>query len=189
MKNKKTKKGFSLIEVLVSLTILTLGIASISMLMLSNIKNSQEAKNQIVAMGLAQEGIEIVRNMKDNNLTFSTDVKNSDTSSDFFVEPSASFANMLTPAGGHVNDDANKRLGLDSNSMYKHYLSGDTPTKFYRKIVISISVVDSKNVSTVTSVVSWNSSAATEFPPSHDLAKCTIANSCAYLISIMQDKN
>ena len=60
-KNKKLfRKGFSLIEVLVSLTILSVGIVAVMGMFSAGIQTSLTAKSQIIASGLAQELVELV---------------------------------------------------------------------------------------------------------------------------------
>lgn len=80
-KNKKHNKGFTLIETLVALFILSLVFASVISLMSSTVFSARYAKNEIKAMYLAQEGIDYVRNLRDSIAfrqndwaSFSTDV-------------------------------------------------------------------------------------------------------------------
>lgn len=65
---KKSKKnGFSIVEVMVSITILTIGLLGVSSLVIQNIKVQRINKNDLVASMLAQEGLELVRNLRDKN--------------------------------------------------------------------------------------------------------------------------
>ncbi|MBP9822187.1 MAG: prepilin-type N-terminal cleavage/methylation domain-containing protein [Candidatus Pacebacteria bacterium] len=66
-KFKNGQIGFTLIETLVSLVILTLTL--IPILNLSNSINrvTESIQDNMIASGLAQEGIEIIRNMRDTN--------------------------------------------------------------------------------------------------------------------------
>jgi type II secretory pathway pseudopilin PulG len=61
-------KSFTLIETLVAISILTTGILAISSLISYLISVSSISKQRLVAAYLAQEGIEIVRNLRDTNL-------------------------------------------------------------------------------------------------------------------------
>jgi prepilin-type N-terminal cleavage/methylation domain-containing protein len=63
----KNKKGFTLIESLVAITVLMLVISGASTAVSQGISSYTYSKNQITAFYLAQEGIEHVRNMRDQN--------------------------------------------------------------------------------------------------------------------------
>lgn len=59
-------KGFSLLEVVFSIGIVTVGIVSILTLFSYNLKNEINNKNKLIAIYLAQESIEIARQNRDN---------------------------------------------------------------------------------------------------------------------------
>lgn len=68
VKNKTSGEGgFSLIEIIFSLGIVTVSIVSIMSLFNYNLKTEINNKNKLVAAYLAQEQIEIVRQKRDNN--------------------------------------------------------------------------------------------------------------------------
>lgn len=62
-----SKKSFSLLGVLISAQILIVAIVAIVGLMSSIVINSKTAGNRLIAVELAQEGIEAVRNTRDKN--------------------------------------------------------------------------------------------------------------------------
>lgn len=64
----KTKKGFTIIESIVAIFFLTIGIIGISTLISSFFNPLSFTSNRLVAAYLAQEGIEIIRNIRDTNL-------------------------------------------------------------------------------------------------------------------------
>ena len=61
-----TKKGFTLLETLFALTILTTGFFSTFGLLRKSISVTTTNINQLIAANLAQEGIEIIRNIRDS---------------------------------------------------------------------------------------------------------------------------
>lgn len=63
------QKWFSIIEVLIGIMIFSLGLVSIFMLILSALRMNEYSKNSIIASNLAREGIEVIRNIRDNNYT------------------------------------------------------------------------------------------------------------------------
>jgi Tfp pilus assembly protein PilV len=69
----KSKRGFSLGEVLLAGFVLTTGLLSISALMVKSLQNSFENRDTIIAVELAQEGVELVRNVRDNDLAAGND--------------------------------------------------------------------------------------------------------------------
>ena len=64
--NKK-RKGFSIGEVLLAIFVLSIGMIATFSLFNAGIKNLQNERDLIVASLLAQEGVEVVRNIRDNN--------------------------------------------------------------------------------------------------------------------------
>ncbi|MBD3328529.1 prepilin-type N-terminal cleavage/methylation domain-containing protein [Candidatus Peregrinibacteria bacterium] len=71
--NSKVKKGFSLPEVMVGMTILVLVIFASTNLIVTIIRNNTANINTMIAHGLAQEGLEAVRNMRDSNWLLNAD--------------------------------------------------------------------------------------------------------------------
>ena len=64
--------GFSMLEAMVSIFILLVGVTGSLVLVSSGITNFNISKNRIIASNLAQEGLEIVHNIRDNNWLAST---------------------------------------------------------------------------------------------------------------------
>lgn len=59
--------GFTLVEALVAITVLTLALGGPMTLATRSIKDSLASRNKVVAFYLAQEAIEYVRNVRDSN--------------------------------------------------------------------------------------------------------------------------
>lgn len=62
------EKGFTLVELLVALFVVTTAFTAIAALMSQNIRSSTFTETQLQAVFLAQEGVEIVRNIRDDNV-------------------------------------------------------------------------------------------------------------------------
>ncbi len=73
----KFKKGETIIEVLVALMIVTLGAATATTLIVVSLRANQFNKDSLVALNLAQEGVEYLHNLRDTNwLKFSGNTQN-----------------------------------------------------------------------------------------------------------------
>ena len=68
MANKNTKKGFTLIEALIALTIILLSVGLPMGIIADSILRTGITKQQLEARLLAQEGLEIVRGQRDTNV-------------------------------------------------------------------------------------------------------------------------
>jgi type II secretory pathway pseudopilin PulG len=67
MKTKVNNRGFTLVETLIAITILILAVTGAFAAAQNGISSAIFSKDQIVAFYLAQEGIEHVRNLRDQN--------------------------------------------------------------------------------------------------------------------------
>lgn len=67
--NYKTKNdpGFTLIEVLVSIFIFAIAFTATSFMLTTNLRSAAAVRDDFIASGLAQEGIEIVRSIRDRD--------------------------------------------------------------------------------------------------------------------------
>lgn len=172
-RNKTVRRGFSLIEVLVTLLILTISITGVTFLMTKNIASVQNSKNQIIAAMLAQEGIELVRNLKDNE----------DPSHPLTASVNCMISRTMTAIDCSPND---KRLGLNSGAQGFYEHGAGSPTKFFRRVDIEIDGSlgnPSTRVITVTSYVTWNNVGFNFSLP----GGCTTANKCVSAVSVMPD--
>ena len=67
-KNKPVgQEGFTLLEVLIAVTILVFAITATFTSAQTGLQSSQESKNQIISYYIAQEAVEYIRNLRDTN--------------------------------------------------------------------------------------------------------------------------
>jgi len=64
---KQNKKGFTLMEVMVAVSVIIIGLTAALGLIAFTISSGAQDKEKLIAINLAQEGIELVRNIRDNN--------------------------------------------------------------------------------------------------------------------------
>lgn len=127
----KNAVGFTLVEVIFAVSLITLGTSSIFSLMQKSNNLASLAKNELEAAYLAQEGVEIVRNIRDTNWLKQR------------ANPSLSWDNGLIDCAagceGDYNDASltaytNRFLKIDGS--FYNYDSGKQ-TSYKRKITIT----------------------------------------------------
>jgi len=124
LQTKKTK-AFTLIEVLVALFFLFITIFAAVSLVNNALSTTQSSKQKFIAANLAQEGMEIVRNIRDSNWISERDW-------DFGLESGEQYAGYRTQ--GALAPYVDQFLKINAEGFY-NYLDG-SDTKFKRKITI-----------------------------------------------------
>ena len=124
MLSKKSKKrGFTLIELMMVIFIVSIGIAGVLNLIAKIFLHSRFASSKLTAIYLVQEGVEIVRNIRDTNWVEGESWDQGITSGDFEADWDDQ---SLSPYQGRY---------LRANGNFYNYDSGQL-TKFQRKITI-----------------------------------------------------
>ncbi len=136
---EQLNKGFTLIEALVALVILSIGLGPALILSSSLSATASVVKNNLVAANLAQEGVEVVRALRDTN---------------WFN--GAAFDSGLADGIYRVEWNSNSMISLGSNPILKvnnglyNYTTG-TDTIFKRTITLTkVNAAELKVVSDVT---------------------------------------
>jgi prepilin-type N-terminal cleavage/methylation domain-containing protein len=62
-----TQKGITLIELIVAVSVLSFALAGPMTLAASSLRATQDARNELIATHLAEEGLEVLHNIRDNN--------------------------------------------------------------------------------------------------------------------------
>ena len=198
------KKGFSIGEVLLAAFIMVVALTAIVNVVASSMNHSMDSRNYIIASELAQEGAELVRNLRDNNLVnektlfdgFPSALSDcqidkdanlscgSSSSSSYSATPATIYScpngGTLSGTACNVSSSSNDfKLKYNNKNFYVHGGSGSKETKFSRKIVVN----DYNNIGRrIYSIVSWGSAV----PPSSP-ANCNLKDKCAYVESILLD--
>lgn len=144
--SKKFNKGFSIIEVLVAISVILVSFTGALNLINRSMAFHDLAYSRLVASYLAQEGIEIVRNIRDNNFIANQTWNNGLAAGDYQVQ-----YNDLS-----LKNYTGEPLNLDTTTgLYNYERSSPTnvPTRYTRKIVIE---KISDNHIRVQSIVSWS---------------------------------
>jgi len=158
--NNKNIKGFTIMEIMVSIYIISIGLIGIYSLISQNIKVKYINSNTLIAVQLAQEGIELTRNIRDNNwLTM-----------DISGNPIPYYSNIATQNGNkkfNINYDLTLTSGITNiddagcslyiNSSNGLYTSSSTApnikTMFNR--MIETNNFDTSSSTEVISTIQW----------------------------------
>lgn len=117
------QKGQSLIEVLVGLATAVLIVGAITIATISALNNAVYSKNQNLATNYAQQGMEIVRNLRDRNYTLFTQL-----TGDYCLAKSC---NQIDPTGG-ANDPCGKQSVICAQNV-----GGENADIFVRTVSVT----------------------------------------------------
>jgi len=141
--------GFTLIETIVALTLIVGALAGPFTLATRGLLSSKFSKNKLVALNLAEEGIELIRFYRDNNAlsgTLAWDAgigSSANTVTYWRADIYCDTGNLCTPATGKarnwqqcpVNPCGNK-LTIDGDGLYSYSGSAGSQTIYTRTITI-----------------------------------------------------
>lgn len=144
----RNKSGFSLIEIMAVLLIVSLGIIGVANLATQSIQAQTINRGSIVAYQLAQEGLEIVRQIRDTNWLQSLNWKTGMDSGTYCLDHKSA---VLRPVSS-LNEC---KLYFDNNKWYYAPIAVSTDMVFsgFRRIVVINAATSS---ATITSIVSWD---------------------------------
>lgn len=127
---KQKEKGFTLMEIIVAMFVFSIGLVAILGLATMSLRASTTSKLRLIAAGLAQEGMELVRDVRNSNSDWDNwewyGSRATSTSQDYLVQYDDSV--LLTYA--------ETPLKLNSGTGLYQYDSGND-TQFYRKVTLT----------------------------------------------------
>ncbi len=153
---KKRQKAFTLIEVLVAITILIIGIISGFVLVTRALYNVAVIKDRLTASFLAQEGIELTRQIRDSNFLR---ILNNEESADwrdgladgtYIIESKVDSEGSIELA----EEDQDRIFFYNETLRIYNYDNNGEPTTFNRKIKIT-TIPDSDDEIRVESIMQW----------------------------------
>lgn len=156
-----------MLESILAVFVLSIGIVGVMSLLVSSMKHSMDSRDTIIATELAQEGLELVRNVRDNNVASGLNSFDN-LSSNFYCRMDYDDA---FPSCSLSTTSANYTLKYNSN-YYDH--ADGASTKFARRIAL----VNDANGIKVMSIVSWKNEYV-------DSSSCTVANKCVMAQAIL----
>lgn len=176
------RKGFSLIEAIVAIFVLSVGVVAVVQLFASTASQSRENSRYLTATALAQEGIELVRVVRNDN------VVNGRVDIFHGVDTSGCMDAVSHVGLVSCSKDESRLAVLADGQRYQH--SSDAPASgypvFWRKVYVN--KVASPESIEVYSVVFFQDPEPSNFPSNANnvVAKCTLQNSCIFLKAVLQ---
>ncbi len=176
---KKNVRGFSTAEVLLSIFVVSIGLVTIMSVMSASLRRSLRNRDVVIATDLAQEGVELVRNVRDNHFA---------SGGDGFDSP-AVFNNFRRHCRIDWNDPDNSldcqlvqgvlsRYYLSyANGLYAHSGAGAAQERYARYIFIDYDSAGGERAM-VRSFVLWGNAALP--PVNGSSAGCTVESSCVF---------
>lgn len=147
----KPRPAFSLVETLVAVAILTTGLTAGLGLLSFVLKTVQVSLNTLVAAHLAAEGVEVVRNLRDENW-LRRDI-GSETRGWRDGLPDGSYRVQFDSGLPLSLYEADKFLGLDADGRYCYDCG--PPSPFKRKVEIDSAGLDGATQMRVRVTVAW----------------------------------
>ncbi len=148
----KENKGFSMIELMASIVILSFGIIVIYNIFSNFIVLTNTISSRLTAIYLAKEGIEITRNIRDNNILNNKNWDKDLTGCSGGCQADYKAGTALEAStNSFKNYNNNNFLQINSDGFYSYDLGN--PSKFKRKIIITII---NSNVAKVDAQVFWD---------------------------------
>jgi len=155
-RNNKNNFGFSLVEVLTVITIVVIGMLGLVSLVRQNIQVQNVNKNYLIASMLSQEGLELVRNIRDENWLDNT-ILNWQQNKDEMVPPDNTYTIYYDEASGISINSAVNSIDQEeaklkfTDGFYNHDASSLDDSIFSRLI----SAVDYGDYVAASSTVQW----------------------------------
>ena len=146
------KSAFSIIEIIVVLFIISIGLIGILSLIVQNIQSQSYNQGNLIAYQLSQEGVELIRRVRDTNWNslqdFNTDLAPAiGTVHEYYMD----FDDSLPT---EIFDGTPRELNIDANGFYVYDVASD-PSGFSR--LIKVELLDDTRMR-VESGVYWNDS-------------------------------
>jgi type II secretory pathway pseudopilin PulG len=122
------RPGFTLVEIVVVLFIISLGLIGVLTLIIQNIQSQSYNKNNLIAYQLAQEGIELVRKVRDSNWKAHVPYNTNLVDGEYYMDYLDTIPTSSTGPTSLV-------LKTDNNGFYIHDAAG-SDSGFSRKLTI-----------------------------------------------------
>ncbi len=169
----KNNKGFTIIELVITIFILSVAVVGVYNAFSTMVVLTANASNRLIAAYLAQEGMELVRNIRDTNwikdydwrcglasVTGTCDVGNKDCTAGCEADyaTKGTIDSPLYPWSGD-EETGGRKLNIDDANGFYSYNAG-SETKFKRKIIITPMGSPDNYIIKVSAQVFWDEKAS-----------------------------
>lgn len=132
----RKQRGFTLLESMVAIAVFTVGVSTAVFVITQAISVGSRTRDRIVATHLAQEGVEVVRNIRDRNwLSGRPWIQGIDGLTNACLQWDSDYNTISCATGSYVT--------YDSSSMY--YVQTTVPGPFSRAITTTFIPADTPN--------------------------------------------
>ena len=187
--NLKNQPAFTLPETLLSIILLTVGLLVVLTYFATAHRHAVETRSAIIAANLAQEGVEVVRNIRDTNEMHRfrdwTTGDNCSTSTNGDCDPFRGFPNNVNQRktvnynSTVFTNPGQTWLTLNASNFYTH--GAGATTLFYRVIRVDVAGAGVDQTARVYSFATWQDPFSNLNGPIGDAVDwCTLDNKCIY---------
>ena len=131
--NGVRKNGFTILEVILAITVLTLAVSGSFILIIQTIGSISVIQSRLIASYLVQEGLELSRNIRDSNWLKNQDWDQNLEAGDW----EGDYLTLTSCPPPCQHDNGLRFLGIDGNGFYGYNYSSGNETIFKRKITFS----------------------------------------------------
>ncbi len=155
---RTSSKGFSLLELLIVMFIISVGFTAVFSLLTKSIVVGFQVENELVAISLAAEAIEVIINIRNSNWLEDPPCAYDDFNGDCVSDTFPIINTNVTSTSIAISDTSDTLYleNIAGNQFYTHNATGTQPTIFSRRVEMS-RAVDAGGVSyiEVKSIVGW----------------------------------
>lgn len=148
------KKGFTLIETLIAISILLIAVVAPMSTIGGSLSSLYTARDQMIAINFAQEGIEVVRQKRDSNMLDKWNGENVNWNNGL----SAGNYVVAAPALGLISSGVARSIyQKDDTGLYYQFSSASAPAGYTKTQFTRIVKIEniSTTEKTITSTVEW----------------------------------
>lgn len=138
----KTNSGFTLIEILITIFIFSIAFTATSFILTANLRGASAIRNNFIASGLAQEGMEVARNIRDRDWFLGNSFGASIPDGTYRVQWNSQALIALSANPNLKKDSANGVISYDTGNdmIFKRTVDISTVVAgIEKKIVVTIS--------------------------------------------------
>lgn len=198
IKNKAAYRGFSLLEGVLASFVLVIGMVAVIQLISTALKTSMDARDHQIAILLAQEGNELVRNLRDNCWTNSSpELKDCGPE---FPQNTNHYCRIdynSTDLESCDDDDFTKKILRYDNINRTHVHNSAFPATKYIRVVqlrykrfqaTGVEINSNRNMAesaVVTTIVYWGNAFPFDVSDEIGADNCNAANKCAFVTTYL----